>query len=166
MALLPFRTGSWGRRAFPRAMAFPDPAANLIYGVLCLVPGFISLQTVSYATGLKPDTEFEKSLWSLIGSGISLSILYFLYVLAIGLLRGEFALFHSLELGWVDLVVIYPVLIFVAILVGYVGAKIHARTFGPLQVPNRIRASDWMSPPWTELPSGRCIGEATLIRPS
>lgn len=111
-------------------MAFPDLAANFIYSVLCLVPGFISLQTVAWATNTKPESEFEKSLWSLIGSGISLSILYFLYVVGMIVVSGEFVLFHSIQLGWVDLVVIYPVLIFVAVVVGYVSAIVHTRGFG------------------------------------
>lgn len=123
-------TGGMDTPSLPEAMAFPDLAANFIYSVLCLVPGFISLQTVAYATDLKPESEFEKSVWSLIGSGISLSVLYFLYVIWMGVATGEFALFHSLELGWVDLVVIYPVLVFVAILIGYACAKMHVRVFG------------------------------------
>lgn len=111
-------------------MAFPDLAANVIYSVLCLVPGFISLQTMAYTTNRKPDSDLELSIWSLLGSGVALSALYFLYVIGIGITTGKFVLVHSLELGWVDLLVIYPALIFVSIVLGYAGALIHGRMFG------------------------------------
>lgn len=112
-------------------MAFPDLAVNLIYTVLCLVPGFISLQTVTYAANLDTDmSEFEKSTWSLLGSGISLSVLYFLYVVWMGIMTGRFVLIRSLDISWVELVVVYPILLFVAVLVGYVSAKILIRTRG------------------------------------
>lgn len=112
-------------------MAFPDLAANLVYTVLCLVPGFISLQTVTYAANLDVDmSEFEKSTWSLIGSGVSLSVLYFLYVAWMGIRTGNFVLVRPLDIGWVDLVAVYPFLLFVAVLVGYVSAKVLTRTLG------------------------------------
>jgi glucan phosphoethanolaminetransferase (alkaline phosphatase superfamily) len=112
-------------------MAFPDLAVNLIYTVLCLVPGFISLQTVTYAANLDTEMgEFEKSTWSLLGSGISLSVLYFLYVVWMGVMTGRFVLIRSLDISWVELVVVYPILLFVAVLVGYVSAKILIRTRG------------------------------------
>lgn len=54
----------------PKAMASPDLAVNLIYTVLCLVPGFISLQIVTHNAHLDTDmSDFEKSTWCLIGSG-------------------------------------------------------------------------------------------------
>lgn len=112
-------------------MAFPDLAVNLIYTVLCLVPGFISLQTVTYAANLDTDmSEFEKSTWSLLGSGISLSVLYFLYVVWMGIMTGRFVLIRSLDISWIELVAVYPILLFVAVLVGYVSAKILIRTRG------------------------------------
>jgi hypothetical protein len=44
--------------------SFPDLAVNLIYTVLCLVPGFVSLQTAIYIADLNADMgEFEKSTW-------------------------------------------------------------------------------------------------------
>lgn len=112
-------------------MAFPDLAVNLIYTVLCLVPGFISLQTVTHAADLDVEmSEFEKSTWSLIGSGVSLSLLYFAYVVWMGLATGRFAVVRSLDIGWVELVAVYPVLLVVAVLVGIVCAKLLGRTIG------------------------------------
>lgn len=112
-------------------MAFPDLAANLIYTILCLVPGFITLQTTAYAANLNVNlSEFEKSTWSLIGSGASLSLLYFLYVVWMGIATGRFELVRAVDIGWVELVVAYPVLLFVAVLVGYVSAMVLVRTFG------------------------------------
>lgn len=121
----------------PETMAFPDLAVNLIYTVLCLVPGFISLQTVIYAANLDADmSEFEKSTWSLLGSGISLSVLYFIYVVWMGIATGRFVLIRSLDIGWVEIVVVYPILLFVAVLVGYVSAKVLVRTRGiPTSTP-------------------------------
>lgn len=110
-------------------MAFPDLAVNLIYTVLCLVPGFISLQTVSRSTGLGRDlSEFEKSTWSLIGSGVSLSLLYFVYVVWMGITTGRFRLVQPIDIGWVELVAVYPVLLGVAVVVGVASARLLDRT--------------------------------------
>lgn len=110
-------------------MPFPDLAVTLIYTVLCLVPGFISLQTVTYAADFDADmSEFEKSTWSLIGSGVSLSVLYFLYVGWMAVATGRFVLVRPLDIGWVELVAAYPLLLVVAVLVGYVAAKVLVRT--------------------------------------
>lgn len=112
-------------------MAFPDLAVNAIYTVLCLVPGFISLQTVTYAADLEAElSEFEKSTWSLIGSGVSLSLLYFLYVGWMGVATGRLLLVRPLDIGWVDLVAVYPLLLAVAVLVGYVSARVLVRASG------------------------------------
>lgn len=112
-------------------MAFPDLAANLIYSVLCLVPGFISLQIVTATANLDVDlSEFEKSTWSLLGSGVSLSVSYFFYVVWMGIATGDLVLIRSLDIGWIELVAAYPLLLFVAVLVGYVSAKVLVRTYG------------------------------------
>jgi len=112
-------------------MAFPDLAVNAIYTVLCLVPGFLSLQTVTYLTDLDPDlSEFERSTWSFIASGVSLSGAYFLYALWMGVTTGRYVLVRPLDIGWVDVVALYPVLLLVAVAVGYVGAGLYVRTVG------------------------------------
>jgi len=112
-------------------MAFPDLAVNAIYTVLCLVPGFITVKTVTYTTDLDPDmSEFEKSTWSFIASGVSLSVSYFLYVFVVGITRGRFVLIRSLDIVWVELVAIYPLLLLVAIVLGFLGAKLFGRTLG------------------------------------
>ncbi|WP_265108874.1 hypothetical protein [Halosolutus halophilus] len=117
----------------PETMAFPDLAVNLIYSVLCLVPGFISLQIVTHTTTLEPDlSEFEKSTWSLLGSGVSLSVTYFVYVVWRGIATGTLVLIRPLDIGWVELVAAYPLLLFVAVVVGYVSAKLLSRTRGTL----------------------------------
>ncbi|TYL37195.1 hypothetical protein CV102_17905 [Natronococcus pandeyae] len=93
------------------------------------MPGFISLQTVIYTANLEVDlSEFEKSTWSLVGSGVSLSVLYFLYVGWMGIATGHFVLVRPLDIGWVELVAVYPLLLAVAVLVGYASAKIIVRT--------------------------------------
>lgn len=122
-------------------MAFPDLAVNLIYTILCLVPGFISLQIITYTANLDAEmSEFEKSTWSLIGSGVSLSLLYFLYVIWLGIVTRDFMLIRSLDLGWVELVAVYPLLLFVAVLVGYVSAKVLIWTRG---TPTRGSIENW-----------------------
>ena len=109
-------------------MAFPDLAVNAIYTILCLVPGFISLRTVTYLTDLDPDlTEFEKSTWSFVASGVSLSVTYFLYVAWMNVVSGEFVLVRSLDITWVELVAAYPLLLIVAVAVGLVSAGLFAR---------------------------------------
>lgn len=109
----------------PEIMVFPDLAVNLIYAVLCLVPGFLSLQIVIHTADIGANMdEFEKTTWSLIGSGGSLSLLYFLYVIWMGITTERFTLIYSLNVGWVDLLVIYPILLFVAFLLGFVSAGI------------------------------------------
>lgn len=123
-------------------MAFPDLAANLLYTVLCLVPGFISLQTVRVAADLEMElSEFEKSTWSLIGSGVSLSLLYFCYVGWTSVATGRVELVRAIELGWVDLVAVYPLLLAVAVLVGYVSAAVLGRTFGSSRQPDVARST-------------------------
>lgn len=110
-------------------MVFPDLAANLIYTVLCLVPGFVTLKTTSYIANLDLElTEFEKSTWSLLGSGISISVLYFLYVVSMNIATGRLIFVRPLELGWVELVAIYPALLLVAVAVGFLCGGILART--------------------------------------
>jgi len=110
-------------------MAFPDLAVNALYTVLCLVPGFISLKTVTYTTDVGGDlTEFEKSTWSFIASGVSLSLLYFGYVAWMGFVTGRFEIPRPLDIGWVDVVTIYPLLVVVAIVVGYLSARVFDRT--------------------------------------
>lgn len=105
----------------PDPVVFPDLAANLIYTVLCLVPGFLSLQTVSYVANVEEElTEFEQTTWSLIGSGVALSLTYFLYVAWMGAVTGRLVLVRPVELGWVGLVAIYPLLLFVALGLGFV----------------------------------------------
>ncbi|WP_247730675.1 hypothetical protein [Halovivax limisalsi] len=106
---------------------FPDLAVNLIYSVLCLVPGFLSLQVVRALTDRERElSEFEKTTWSLLGSGLSLSLLYFGYVAVRAFETGELVLVHALDLGWVALVVVYPLLLLVALLVGLVVAPVLA----------------------------------------
>ena len=81
-------------------MAFPDLAVNAIYTVLCLVPGFVSLKTVIYTAEFDADlTEFEKSTWSFVASGVSLSASYFLYVAWMSVTTGRFELVRSLDIG-------------------------------------------------------------------
>lgn len=112
-------------------MAFPDLAVNAIYTILCLVPGFISVKTVTHTTTLDPEmSEFEKSTWSFIASGVSLSLTYFLYTIAMGVATGRFVLIRPLDITWVELVAVYPLLLIVAVMLGYVSAKLFARTLG------------------------------------
>ncbi|MEF8859498.1 MAG: hypothetical protein V5A38_11325 [Halolamina sp.] len=106
-------------------MAFPDLAVNAIYTVLCLVPGFITLRTVTYVADIDPElTEFEKSTWSFVASGVSLSLTYFLYVAWMNVVSGEFALIRSLDITWVELVAAYPLLLLVAVALGYISGKL------------------------------------------
>lgn len=117
-------------------MAFPDLAVNAIYTVLCLVPGFISLQTAIHTTNVETDmTQFEKSTWSFIASGVSLSVTYFLYVAWMGIVTRRFELVRSLDISWVEVVAIYPFLLFVAVLVGYVSAKVYLWMLGTPTTP-------------------------------
>jgi len=113
----------------PDTMAFPDLAVNAIYTILCLVPGFVTVKTVTYATDLEPEmSEFEKSTWSFVASGVALSVSYFLYAAAMGIVTGRFVLIRSLDITWVELVAIYPLLLFVAVMLGYLCAKLFGWT--------------------------------------
>jgi uncharacterized membrane protein len=101
-------------------VSFPDLAVNLIYTALCLVPGFITLQTA--LTISETDVELDqidKTTWSLIGSGLSLSMLYFLYVVWSAITTGRIALVVPVDLQWTELVAVYPLLLGVATLIGY-----------------------------------------------
>lgn len=117
-------------------MAFPDLAVNAIYTILCLVPGFITLRTVTYVADIDPElTEFEKSTWSFVASGVSLSLTYFLYVAWMNVVTGEFVLIRSLDITWVELVAAYPLLLVVAIAVGYISATLFVRRLETLTIP-------------------------------
>lgn len=112
-------------------MAFPDLAVNAIYTVLCLVPGFITVETMTYIAN--PDTElteFQRSTWSFIASGVSLSVTYFIYVLWMAVTTGRFVLVRAVDITWVEVVTVYPVLLLVAAAVGYLSAKVFVRTLG------------------------------------
>jgi ABC-type uncharacterized transport system permease subunit len=91
---------------------------------------------VIYITNFEAElSEFEKSTWSFIASGVSLSLLYFLYVVWMGIVTGRFDLVRSLDVGWVDVVVIYPVLLCVAVFVGYVSGTVLRLTLGTPTAP-------------------------------
>lgn len=110
---------------------FPELAINLIYTVLCLVPGFITLKTALYISDADLEfDQFDKSTWSLIGSGLSLSVLYFLYVGWTTITTGRFRLVVSVDLQWTELVAVYPLLLFVAVIVGYLIGHLIVRIRG------------------------------------
>lgn len=109
--------------------AFPELAVNLIYTVLCLVPGFITLKTALYRSDIEMELDqFDKSTWSLIGSGISLSALYFMYLGWSTINTGRLRLHVSINLQWTDLVAIYPLLVVIAFIVGYLIGLVINRT--------------------------------------
>lgn len=99
---------------------FPELATNLVYTVLCLVPGFVTLKTVQYSGEARVDLDsFDKATWSLVGSGFSLSVLYFLYVAWVAARTGRLALVVPVDLQWTQLVAAYPLLLGIAAFVGY-----------------------------------------------
>lgn len=110
---------------------FPELAINLVYTVLCLVPGFVTVQTIQYVSGsdLGLD-EFETSTWSLIASGLTLSVLYLLFAVWVSLTTGRFALVVQIDLQWVELVAAYPLILAVAVLIGYVLGRVIVRVRG------------------------------------
>lgn len=103
---------------------FPELATNVIYSVLCLVPGFITLKTAQFSSSYRFDLDqFDKTTWSLVASGLSLSVLYFLYVAWVNLSTGRFSLFVSIDLQWTELVAVYPILVFIAAVIGYITGR-------------------------------------------
>jgi hypothetical protein len=117
---------------------FPDLAINLIYSVLCLVPGFITMKTAFYVTdGEFELDQFDKTTWSFIGSGVSLSVLYFIYVAWVGLSTGRLAMVVPIDLQWTELVAAYPLLLGVALLVGYFIGHLVVDTALPTSEPER-----------------------------
>lgn len=110
---------------------FPQLAINLIYTILCLVPGFVTMKTAGYVGEAEFELDqFDKGTWSLIGSGISLSVLYFVYVGWMAMVTGRFRLVVPVDLQWTELVAIYPVLLGVAVGVGYVTGRLLIRVRG------------------------------------
>ena len=108
--------------------AFPELATNLIYTVLCLVPGFITLKTAITVQEVEFELDqFDKGTWSLIGSGLSLSLLYFLYIVWIVITTGRFVLVVPIDLQWTELVAVYPLLLGVATLIGYLIGQVSMR---------------------------------------
>lgn len=72
--------------------------------------------------------QFDKTTWSLVGSGMSISILYFLYVGWIAVTTGRLVLHVSIDLQWTELVAAYPLLVGIAIVIGYVIGLVIGRT--------------------------------------
>lgn len=104
---------------------FPELATNLIYSVLCLVPGFITLQAAQFSSSYHFDLDqFDKTTWSLVASGLSLSILYLLYVVWANLFTGRLTLIVSIDLQWTELVAVYPFLVLIAALIGYIAGRL------------------------------------------
>lgn len=111
---------------------FPELATNLIYSVLCLVPGFVTLKAAQFAAGTDFDLDtMDKTTWSLVGSGLSLSLLYLLYVLWVDLTTGRLALVVSIDLTWTALVAAYPLLIVVAVGLGFLLGRLFQLTRPP-----------------------------------
>ncbi|KAB1197382.1 MULTISPECIES: hypothetical protein [Haloferax] len=107
---------------------FPQLAINLIYTILCLVPGFVTMKTAGYVGDAEFELDqFDKGTWSLIGSGASLSVLYFIYVGWVAMATGRLRLVVPVDLQWTELVAIYPVLLGVAVLIGYVTGRLLVR---------------------------------------
>lgn len=110
---------------------FPELATNFVYTVLCLVPGFVTLKTVLHVSQTEIEfDQFDKTAWSLIGSGISLSVLYFSYVAWTAIVTGRLALVVPIDLQWTELVAAYPLLLGVAVLIGYLIGHLIVRIFG------------------------------------
>lgn len=65
------------------------------------------------------------------------SLLYFLYVGRMAVATGRFELVRPLDVGWVDLVAVYPALLLVAAAVGFVSARILGRS---LDASSRVEA--------------------------
>ena len=109
---------------------FPELAINLIYTILCLVPGFVTMKTTGYVGDAEFELDqFDKGTWSLIGSGISLSVLYFVYVGWTAMATGRFRLVVPVDLQWTELVAIYPVLLGVAVAIGYAIGRLLGRVW-------------------------------------
>lgn len=110
------------------AETFPDLATNLVYTVLCLVPGFVTVEVATYVSDREFEfDDFERSTWSLVASGLSLSVLYFAYVAWIGITTGRARLVVAVDLQWTELVAAYPLLLGVAVLIGYLLGRLIAR---------------------------------------
>ena len=98
---------------------FPELATNLVYSVLCLVPGFVSLKVAQFAAGAEFDLDqVDKTTWSLVGSGLSLSVVYLGYVVWVDVTTGRLALVVPVDLTWTHLVAAYPLLIAVSVGLG------------------------------------------------
>lgn len=107
---------------------FPELATNLIYTVLCLVPGFITVKTAAFFGEGEVDVDsFDRSMWALVASGLSLSVLYFLFVAWHAITTGDVALVVPLDLQWTELVAAYPLLVGVSAGIGYVASRLIAR---------------------------------------
>lgn len=80
--------------------------------------------------------QFDKSLWSFIGTGLSLSVLYFVYVGWVGVTTGQMVLVVPVDLQWTELVAVSPFLLVVSFVIGYFGRSVLVRTQGRTpQVP-------------------------------
>lgn len=96
-------------------MAVSAPTVEVVLIFLGLVPGYVAYavaRTVGHVT--VPLRRFEKTVWSLLGSGVSISVLYLGYAVSVRLARPEFVGWPGVTADVRTLAVAFPLLLVVA----------------------------------------------------
>lgn len=92
---------------------------NIIVGLLILTPGFLFFKLSIYFGNIKSTfSRFEQVIWSLIGTGVCLSLLYTLYILPTFFFQGEVEPV-PIELSLLQISKLYLPLLIIAIILGF-----------------------------------------------
>ncbi|WP_135851240.1 DUF6338 family protein [Halorussus salinus] len=105
-------------------MAVTAPTVQVIVVFLSLVPGYVAYATARLIGHVTiPLKRFEKTLWSLLGSGVSISVLYFLYTTLTSITQSRLV-WPNVVLTIESLAVAFPLLLLVASGLGVVSGTV------------------------------------------
>lgn len=97
-------------------MVISLPSISLIYALLLLAPGFITYKlSKKYGKITSNIDNFDKAIYTVLGSGASLSLSFAVLTFFTGILRGVWAP----EMGLIELVSVYSLTIPISGLLGY-----------------------------------------------
>ncbi|MDR5673206.1 DUF6338 family protein [Halalkaliarchaeum sp. AArc-GB] len=102
---------------------FSDNVLEWVIGFLFLIPGFITYQVALFYGKISPDLDrFQQTAWSLVGSGVSLSVTFLSGVVVYNIIWSPET--YSLpNVGVIELIIAFPVLLAVALSLGYVSGR-------------------------------------------
>jgi hypothetical protein len=103
------------------------PTLDIFIFFLALVPGYLSVKSAQAAGNITtPMSRFEKTIWSFIGSGISIFVLFSLYLLFASL-RDGYVHLPNLAIDLEVAILVFPLLVAISLIVGLITGKVVQR---------------------------------------